>query len=384
MTGELKVCVDKQYVGLLSSDKVEHFFTYLPTSQSSQFISLTMPVRHPSYDYPGLHPIFEMSLPEGYLLAVIQRHFAKIADTDELGLLKLLSPYIKGRLGYTEGQIEDSNALSLEDILHPASDQLFNELVSRFALRSPVSGVQPKVLASIMDKATLNTEQYIVKAWGDDYPELALNEFICMTIVKMAKISVPEFYLSDDQKLFVMKRFDITSNGHYLGFEDGCVLQGKPAKKKYTGSYEQLHKTLNTFVSPKHRNYCNEQFFKMLVLNNVLQNGDAHLKNYGVIYADQNEVTIAPAYDVVSTTYYIKHDVPALTLMGSKRWWAKDKLIEFGQGYCSFSKKQAVQLYRDCEEACRACIPLIDEYMSNAKNNQQKELLVHLRHLVDL
>jgi serine/threonine-protein kinase HipA len=122
---------------------------------------------------------------------------------------------------------------------------LFDELVTRFALRSALSGVQPKVLAQLENKAALSLDDFIVKAWGHDYPALALNEYCCMLACQYAGIPVPEFYLSDDESLFIMKRFDLSDDGTALGFEDMCVLQAKTRDDKYNGSYEQVAKTVN-------------------------------------------------------------------------------------------------------------------------------------------
>lgn len=73
-----------------------------------------------------------------------------------------------------------------------------------------VSGVQPKVLVpgTISEKTTLRTRGYIVKVWGDDYPQLAANEYFCMTVAKACGLPIPDFYLSDNRRLFVMARFD--------------------------------------------------------------------------------------------------------------------------------------------------------------------------------
>ncbi|CAN8139046.1 serine/threonine-protein kinase HipA [uncultured Thiomicrorhabdus sp.] len=92
-----------------------------------------------------------------------------------------------------------------------------------------------------------------MKSWGADYPNLALNDWLCMKALEQAGLEVRECYLSDDERCFVMKRFDITEQGDYLGFEDFCVLQAKSRDDKYRGSYEQLAKSIATFVSPKHR-----------------------------------------------------------------------------------------------------------------------------------
>lgn len=383
MSGELNVKIHDKNIGVVSEQKHEHAFSYHHDVDASDFVSLTMPVRTKSYQFQGVHPIFEMSLPEGYLLAVIKKHFAKLTDTEGLGLLKLLAPSIKGRLQFGTENTSGADELTLSELLHPSSNTLFQELVHRFALSSPVSGVQPKVLANVVNKATLNVEQYIVKAWGEDYPELALNEFICMSILKDAGIPVPEFYLSDDQRLFVMKRFDLLDDGQCLGFEDICVLQGKSSSKKYTGSVEQVLKSIRLFVSEGHQRTATEQFFKMMVLNNLLQNGDAHLKNFGVLYTSDYDVRLAPAYDVVSTTYYIQNDIAALNMLGSKRWRGMKELLDFGVKHCEFSKKRSLELYEHCVEACVRARPKIEEHLTNTCNHDQKALLQHFLQLID-
>ena len=164
-----------------------------------------------------------------------------------------------------------------KDLLKPKTEKLFDELVSRFALTSALSGVQPKVLATITNKATLKLDDYIVKSWGKDYKELALNEYYCMKIVKGANIPVPDFYISEDEKLFIMKRFDILDDGRYLGFEDMCVLMAKQRDDKYEGTYEQIARVIKTFVSNKYKKISFVNFFKpkliyFLMLINFLTN----------------------------------------------------------------------------------------------------------------
>ena len=259
------------------------------TENSRHFVSLTMPVRKKGYVHHKLHPIFEMHLPEGYLLSVIKKHFSKLLKTDDFGLLKVLSPSIKGRVTYKSEVPLSKDTLTLDALLHPKSDRLFDELVSRFALTSSLSGVQPKVLARVENRATLKLDEYIVKSWGEEYPELALNEYYCMKVVQLSNIQVPEFFISDDEKLFIMKRFDVTEDGRYLGFEDMCVLQAKQREDKYEGSYEQIAKTIKIFVSSRYKKSSLVDFYKMVVINNLLQNGDAHLKNFGLLYRDIND-----------------------------------------------------------------------------------------------
>lgn len=126
---------------------------------------------------------------------------------------------------------------------------------------------------------------YIVKSWGADYPQLAANEFLCMTAAQRAGLPVPEFHLSENGGLFVMKRFDIAaSDGSLLSFEDMCYLQALGAAQKYNSTCERVARTIKDFVSGEFLYEAREQFFASLVLSCMIRNGDAHLKNFGVLY----------------------------------------------------------------------------------------------------
>jgi serine/threonine-protein kinase HipA len=372
----LNVKVDLNRVGELIKENEEFIFSYT-SENKDDFISLIMPIRQKPYIHNKLHPIFEMHLPEGYLLSIIKKHFSKLLKTDDFGLLNIMAPSIKGRVSYESDFLRVETNLTLDDLLHSKNDNLFDELLDRFALNSALSGVQPKVLATIENKATLKIDDYIVKSWGDDYKELALNEYYCMKIVKLANIEVPEFYISDDEKLFIMKRFDKIEDS-YIGFEDMCVLMGKQRDDKYEGSCEQVVKTIKTFVSSQNKRTALIQFFKMMYLNYRLKNGDAHLKNFGLIYEGINNIKLAPAYDVVSTTVYIKNDIPALLLLGSKKWWDKKYLEKFGIQTCDLTKKEIENAIAECEKAVNIIKNEITMRLQIEQNEDKKEILEKL------
>lgn len=378
MANALNVYVHQRPVGELFLEGGKTVFRYHSSVNTEDFVSLTMPVRGRDYVHDHLFPLFEMHLPEGYLLSVIKRHFSKLATTDDFGLLKLLAPSVEGRLSYASSQLP-FDTLSLDELLQATGEKtLFDELVTRFALRSPLSGVQPKVLAHLQNKATLQVGSYIVKAWGTDYPQLALNEYWCMRVLQAAKIPVPEFYLSSDAALFVMKRFDLTADGCALGFEDMCVLQARQRDDKYAGSYEQVAKTIKTFVAPATKAAALAQYFKMIVLNQLLQNGDAHLKNFGLVYEGVDSVRLAPAYDVVSTTAYLQNDLSALTMMGSRKWWARKHLLQFGTSACDLTLKEASVLYNDCLQAIAQIESEVSAACLSASDADARHVLEHL------
>ena len=357
--------------GLLARDqRQEYVFAYSQDVGPDVQVSLTMPVRLQSWGSRELHPIFQMNLPEGALLEAIRRAIAKVIGEDDLSILRVTGGNQVGRNRFAlpgEGSpyIEDSPE-SLDELLtYPDTSELFHELVDRYALRSGISGVQPKVLLEATERATLTSSGYIVKSWGSDYPGLAANEYFCMTAAKRSGLPTPEFFLSDNGGLFIMRRFDIAPDGTFIGFEDMCSLQALGTARKYSGSYERVAKSIRDFVTGEHLVAAREQFFSMLVLSVMLRNGDAHLKNFGVLYTTPSDVvTLAPVYDVVTTTVYIRKDVPALSLAGTKKWWPRKMLERFAFAYLSLPAGMISATFDRLAEAVMETRGMIPDYIS--------------------
>jgi serine/threonine-protein kinase HipA len=344
--------------GLLAED-AGFVFNYQAATADTLAVSLTMPVRLKSWTSRSLHPVFQMNLPEGALLEAIRNAIAKIASPDDLTLLRLVGTNQIGRNRFTrigeELPKQETPPETLSDILKVAdSEKLFEELMSKYALKSGVSGIQPKVLLETDERATIYASSWIVKSSGADYPYLAANEYFCMSAVKEAGLPVPEFHLSDDGRMFVMKRFDQRpDDGKPIGFEDFCALQGLGTLEKYSGSYERAVKTIDYYVSPAFLLESRTRFFTLLVLSVILRNGDAHLKNFGVLYPDPTgeDRKLAPAYDVVTTVAYLRNDIPALSIDGSKKWWDRKTLIRFGNIRCGLGVSAAQQILERCLDA---------------------------------
>ncbi len=366
---ELSVWADETLAGRLSrQDGPRYVFNYSAESADAA-VSLTMPVRMESWAIPELHPIFQMNLPEGALLAAIRQAIAKVIGDDDLSILRVTGGNQVGRNRFSlpgaaaPGLVESPE--SLEELLsYPDTTELFHELTSRYALRSGISGVQPKVMLDATQRGTIASAGYIVKSWGTDYPQLAANEFFCMSAVKLAGLPVPEFYLSDNGGLFVMKRFDVNPiDNRPLGFEDMCALQGVGASRKYGSSYERVARSIGDFISDRHLMAARKQFFAMLVLSVMVRNGDAHLKNFGVLYPSPSaQVTLAPVYDVITTTAYIRQDVPALLLAGAKKWWPRKMLEQFAITHLLLPVKTIGEIIEGVADAVMQTRLLIPKY----------------------
>ena len=349
--------------GRLSASQPHHVFSYRHDAREA--LSLTMPLRHESYSYGQLHPIFQMNLPEGALREALERMTAKQYGSDDLTLLTLLGTHQIGRVAYALADQPLRNPvdqpLTLSNLLSNHDVNLFSELLQRYAQQSGVAGVQPKVLLDLQGHLTFPLEHYIVKSWGADYPHLGCNEYLCMSIAKDAGLNVPVFYLSDNAKLLISQRFDIDSNGNAVGFEDFCVLQAKGTKQKYDSSLESCTNTIRQFVSQEHQPQALRDFYKLTYLNVRIRNGDAHLKNLGVLYPHlqgfqtgnmpTSSRTLAPVFDLVSTVPYLPHDTMALTLTGSKRWPKRKVLHTFAKQHCQLDARQIEEIEATVEQA---------------------------------
>src|SRR5450755_39157 len=349
----IKVWTDAAEAGLLDRHGERgSTFAYLSGMPAARAVSLTMPVRLPSWSVPfGLPPIFEMNLPEGFLRERLRLSFAKATGSfDEFDLLSVVGRSQVGRIRYTgdkEGLHEDVPFQSVDEILERRrGGDLFRYLLEKFASFSGISGVQPKILVRD-EKAFAEMEHtghwlsqsyrgatHIVKLWEpNEYPQLAANEYFCLTAARKCGLDVPPFRLAEDGMALVIDRFDLRVDGTYRGFEDFCVLNARRTDEKYRGSYE-------TSVMKRFQQFANspavltdvEKLFTLIVLNCALRNGDAHLKNFGIIYDDVlGEARLAPVYDLVTTSIYLPKDSLALTLNGTTQWPDSKSLRRLGE-----------------------------------------------------
>lgn len=85
----LKVSTPEGRSGRLFSDAEDFTFRYLEDASPEMAISLSMPVRHDEFRRRELHPVFQMNLPEGYVLEQLRNRLAKTVNVDPMLLLAL-------------------------------------------------------------------------------------------------------------------------------------------------------------------------------------------------------------------------------------------------------------------------------------------------------
>ncbi len=366
----IDVLIDKKKVGELFFEKEQHQYAFNYTSNVSP-ISLIMPYRKSSYLWRHkLHPIFDMNIPEGYLFEIFKNLLSKeYGYVDDFLIFSYLSSNIQGRLCYTSSIKKHLfGRIDIEDVLENDDEDMFSRVLHTFLYKNAISGVQPKTLAVLEDKTLLTSKEYIIKTWGKEYPELALNEYFCLKAVEKSGVLIPNILLSKNNKFLLVERFNYNkSTNEFLGFEEVLVLQGKNRDEKYSGSYESVAKVIYAVTTNKTESM--RHFYKTIVMNYLLKNGDAHLKNFGILYDKEiHEINYAPAYDIINTCVYLYKDRPALTLFGKKNWAGKKELIKFGIRHCFFSLTECSRYYDECIAALIESINDLKKYLLHNKN----------------
>ena len=381
----IKVWADTAEAGLLDRHGERgSAFAYLPATPPARAVSVTMPVRLPSWSVTfGLPAIFEMNLAEGFLRERLRLAFAKATGTfDEFDLLSVVGRSQLGRIRYTgehEQLHEEVPFQSVDEILERRrGGDLFRYLLEKFASFSGISGVQPKIMVrdenafAEMEHTGHRLSQshkgatHIVKLWEpNEYPQLGANEFFCLSVARRCGLNVPPFRLAEDGMALVIDRFDLRMDGTYRGFEDFCVLNARRTEEKYRGSYEtSVMKRFGQFANSSHVSQDMERLFTLIALNCALRNGDAHLKNFGIVYDEvQGEARLAPVYDLVTTSVYLAKDSLALTLNGSTNWPTAKELRKLGETRAGGTPAKIRRLLESIDDAIQETAKEVHSYI---------------------
>jgi serine/threonine-protein kinase HipA len=156
---------------------------------------------------------------------------------------------------------------------------------------------------------------WIVKLPDAVYRDVPTNEFSMMELARKVGIEVPEtrlvhrddlsdvpdeFWPSGENLAYAVRRFDRTTDRRLVHMEDLAQVRGFYPDDKYSGSFE----TVGALVHRGRDTRSALEFVRRLAFIVLIRNGDAHLKNWSLLYEDPRVPRLAPAYDMVSTAVY--------------------------------------------------------------------------------
>jgi serine/threonine-protein kinase HipA len=178
---------------------------------------------------------------------------------------------------------------------------------------------------------------WIIKTPSTRYRHVPLNEYTAMKLASAVGIEIPEvklvdlgklenlppINLPDEQFAFAIKRFDRNGNRRIHMEDFAQVLVKYPDRKYDSANYEQIGQVIYEYSGDGIADV--QQFVRRLLVNILLANGDAHLKNWSLRYEDQRTPRLSPAYDILTTFVYMEDETDfALNLSKNKNWYASN------------------------------------------------------------
>lgn len=158
---------------------------------------------------------------------------------------------------------------------------------------------------------------WIVKLPDPSYADVPRNEYAMMSLAHAAGIEVPERLLvhrskldklpdkvwpNDEEYAYAVRRFDRAEGRKLVHIED--LAQVRNVYPYSGGKYQGNFETLAALIYRERDLRALREFARRMTFNILISNGDAHLKNWSLIYRDPRIPTLSPAYDLVSTSVY--------------------------------------------------------------------------------
>jgi serine/threonine-protein kinase HipA len=320
---------DSLKVGTLAEDRGRVYFEYdgefLATGSSLSPFRLPFEAglfEHTDREFGPLPGAFDDSLPDGWGLLLMDRHFRSRgrnpAEVNPLDRLSWLGIRTMGALTYHPPvQLEevDASGFELHDLAHQSQEILAGAAVSVSPqlLRAGGSpgGARPKVLVGFNpstgdvvsgeDDLPGAFQHWIVKfAAKTDTPDAGVIEYAYSLMAAAAGIDMPTtrlFESCEGERLFGVKRFDREANRRFHIHTFGNLIQAN--FRIPSADYADLLKA-TSLLTQNHQDVL--RAFRRMVFNVLAHNRDDHVKNFAFLLDDTaNDWTLSPAYDLLPT-----------------------------------------------------------------------------------
>lgn len=281
----------------------------------------------------ALPPFFENLLPEGRL----RKHLVELSGldpNDSLGLLAYCGLDLPGNI---QAVAEDLSTEEMGRLLGQSQDSYEQ---SSGQLPTPqgesISGVQPKV-ALVRDaggryvmRSKTRGGHFIGKLPTGDYPRLPEVEHASLRLAQAAGVTtcrhellplsaiadrLPFEMRADADRFLLVHRYDRdadTPNGRRHA-EDFAQVTSTPPEQKYSLGYAEIGAALLARSSRPRQDV--HELVRRIVVNELLGNPDAHLKNFGFLYDTPQSAALSPAYDIVAYSVYMPNTGHGLALV---------------------------------------------------------------------
>ena len=185
-----------------------------------------------------------------------------------------------------------------------------------------ISGYQEKYSLRLEKKELIlvaNKGSYILKPVPterlESVEDMPANEHVTMQIARQVfnikTAAAAMIFFDDGSPAYITRRFDYKPDGTKYQVEDFATLLGKTSEAegdnyKYNASCLDMAHLIQQYVPAAKVELLN--FFKLVVFNYLIANGDSHLKNFSLMESSQGDYLLSPAYDLMCTALHLNDE----------------------------------------------------------------------------
>lgn len=325
MMEQLNVYLCNRLAGILQREPNGALtFRYLPeyiASDEATPLSGTLPLGAEPFGERDIAAFFSNLLPD----ESVRRRIAdilRLSPEDTFGLLREIGCDCAGAIAFYEPPRKPNELAA--PVFRRLSDSEAAALLQNLANR-PLgideefrgisgAGAQDKLIACLKDGKVLlplhgTPSTHIFKPNIDRFPDSVFNEWFCMKLSKACGFDTAECDIQTfgGEPIYVTRRYDREERSgvvYRLHQEDFCQLlkcrpeikyqdQGGPSIVECTKLLLSMRLPLSDVIS----------FVNRCIFNFIIGNGDAHGKNFSILYRNGTP-RLAPVYDIICTTVY--------------------------------------------------------------------------------
>ena len=381
----LTVFLNDVPVGRLVDDGGRMSFAYDPAYASdsrNEPLSHTLPLRTEPFGEDVIEPFLSGLLPEDIIRTRLGR-ILQIPRENTFALLKAIGGDCAGAIAFfSEGERPHADEARFRRLSDAEAGDILDSLekrpldVGEDGFRISGAGAQDKLIACWKSGAVElpldgTPSTHIIKPAIRDYPDSVENECYSMRLARACGLDCARCAMAviGGKRRYVCERYDrIGENGRIrrLHQEDFCQLLHVDPKRKYESlggpgiaDVLRLMREMSLAASDT------LEFLRRVVFTFLIGNGDAHGKNYSVLYHGR-KTALSPMYDVMSTAVY--PDVASRMAMEidgeySFRWITRAKFLRMAEKLDLSAKIMEREIDRMCKRILKHA-PLVAQSLS--------------------
>ena len=197
----------------------------------------------------------------------------------------------------------------------------------------------------------------IAKPGKEAFEDIVANEAFCLAVATELGLPVAGFRVLQvgGRALLIVERYDrtIDANGRIarLHQEDVCQASGINPAFKYEHAGGPSLASVAALLSDHsfQPGIDRREFFRLAAVNALLGNCDAHGKNLSLLHTEIG-VSLAPAYDLVSTEVYVHTDRLGMRLGATERLRHVDRAALIDASRATSGDRMGQRILRELEE----------------------------------